>query len=490
MVGLLLPLVLALLLGLALAFVLLHFLFVKQEPTKLPHGSMGWPLCGETLGFLKPHKSNSMGSFLQDHCSRHGKIFKSHLFGSPTIVSCDHEFNMFILQNEEKLFQCSYPKPIHGILGRLCLLVVVGDIHKRLRSFALNLISTCKSKPEFLHDIDKLAISIVESWKERKEVVFCEEAKKFTFNLIVKQILSLEPEEPLTSKILADFLTFMKGLVSLPLYIPGTPYAKAVKARARISSTVGEIIKDRRKGDVGIAKGDFLDVLLSNTSLSDEGKVSIVLDLLLGGYETTSILMATAVYFLGHSPHALEKLKANSLSLSLRRTPSHKENEGGRRTLELGRLQANAVHSQCNKAVTVINEALRCGNVVKFVHRKALKDVNFKGYLIPSGWKVLPVFTASHLDPSLHENASEFNPWRWAGQTTSKDVSPFGGGVRLCPGAELAKVETAFFLHYLVLNYRWKTKGEDCPLAHPYVEFERGLPLEIEPLETSLGRKS
>jgi hypothetical protein len=27
----------------------------------------------------------------------------------------------------------------------------------------------------------------------------------------------------------------------------------------------------------------------------------------------------------------------------------------------------------------VINEALRCGNIVKFVHRKALKDVRYKG---------------------------------------------------------------------------------------------------------------
>ena len=27
----------------------------------------------------------------------------------------------------------------------------------------------------------------------------------------------------------------------------------------------------------------------------------------------------------------------------------------------------------------VINETLRCGNIVKFVHRKALKDVGYKG---------------------------------------------------------------------------------------------------------------
>lgn len=52
---------------------------------------------------------------------------------------------------------------------------------------------------------------------------------QFTFNVIVKQVLGLTPEQPETTKILRDFLTFMRGLVSLPLYIPGTPYARAVK---------------------------------------------------------------------------------------------------------------------------------------------------------------------------------------------------------------------------------------------------------------------
>lgn len=34
-------------------------------------------------------------------------------------------------------------------------------------------------------------------------------------------------------------------------------------------------------------------------------------------------------------------------------------------------------------------------------------------YVIPAGWKVLPVFSAVHLDPSVHPNALHFNPWRW-----------------------------------------------------------------------------
>lgn len=48
---------------------------------------------------------------------------------------------------------------------------------------------------------------------------------------MVKQLLSIEPGEPLAMKILQDYETYMKGFVSLPLYIPGTAYAKAVKVQ-------------------------------------------------------------------------------------------------------------------------------------------------------------------------------------------------------------------------------------------------------------------
>ncbi|XP_058114780.1 cytochrome P450 724B1-like isoform X4 [Magnolia sinica] len=412
------------LIGLLLYLIISHFMPLYLKLGVAPKGSFGWPLVGETLSFLSPHASNTLGSFLQDHCNRYGKVFKSHLFCSPTVVSCDQELNNFILQNEEKLFQCSYPKPIHGILGTSSMLVVVGDTHKRLRSLALTLVSTTKSKPEYLNDIERIAIQIMDAWKDKKEVIFCEEARKFTFNVIVKQVLGLTPEEPQTSKILEDFLTFMKGLISFPLYIPGTPYARAVQARARISSTVKAIVEERRsKGEnsAGNKKSDFLEILLSANSLSEDERVSFVLDSLLGGYETTSLLMALAVLFLGQSPAALQQLR-------------------------------------------VINEALRCGNIVKFVHRKALKDVRFKDYSIPCGWKVLPVFSANQ------------------SQSTCKIFTPFGGGPRFCPGSELAKVETAFFLHHLVLNFRWTTEGVDQPMAYPYVEFHRGMPLKVDRL--------
>lgn len=459
------------LLGLALGLLLNHFLPLLLNLRAVPRGGFGWPLVGETLRFLSPHASNTLGCFLEDHCSRYGKVFKSHLFCTPTIVSCDQELNHFILQNEEKLFQCSYPKPIHGILGKSSMIVVVGDTHKRLRNLALTLVSTTKSRAGYLNDIERIVHRIIDSWKDKKRVLFCEEARKLTFSVIVKQVLGLSPDEPQTAKILKDFLTFMKGLISFPLYIPGTPYARAVQARARISFTVKAIVEERRKngGDPN-KKGDFLDVLLSISNLSEEEKVSFVLDALLGGYETTSLLMSMAVYFLGQSPTALEQLKLEHQAIKANIKKDGYLNSEDYKKMEFTQY--------------VISETLRCGNIVKFVHRKAIKDVRFKEHLIPSGWKVLPVFSAVHLDSSLHASALQFNPWRWENPATCKNFTPFGGGQRLCPGSELAKIETAFFLHHLVIKFRWRAEGEVAPMAYPYVEFQRGLPLQLDPISS------
>ncbi|XP_050383061.1 cytochrome P450 724B1-like [Argentina anserina] len=450
-------------------------LFVSVCPST-PKGSFGWPVLGETLAFLNSHPSNSLGAFLQHHCSRYGKVFKSHLFLSPTIVSCDEELNYYILQNEGKLFECSYPKPIHGILGKSSMLVAVGDTHKRLRNVAVSLVIITKSKPEFLHDIENTAVSVLRSWKDKPQVIFCKEARKFTFNVIVKQVLGLSPDEPQTTQILEDFLTFMKGLISLPLYIPGTPYARAVKARIRISATVKEIIEERRRrknGD-GIntensvsSNSDFLEILLDVDTLSEDEKVSFVLDSLLGGYETTSLLMALVVYFLAQSPSALQQLKV--------------EHQNIRRVKKKDEYLNWEDYNKMEFTQHVIKEAMRCGNIVKFVHRKALKDVKFRDYIIPSGWKVLPVISASHLDPSLHANALQFHPWRWESEDQMcKRFTPFGGGSRCCPGSELGRLEVAFFLHHLVQNFRWRTDDDEQPIAYPYVEFIRGLPLYLE----------
>jgi cytochrome P450 family 724 subfamily B1 len=75
-------------------------------------------------------------------------------------------------------------------------------------------------------------------------------------------------------------------------------------------------MEKRRKG-VSPKKAAFVDVLLSNNELSQDDKVTFVLDLLLAGYETTYILISMLVYFLAKSPKYLNQLKVQLASIAL-----------------------------------------------------------------------------------------------------------------------------------------------------------------------------
>ena len=55
--------------------------------------------------------------------------------------------------------------------------------------------------------------------------------------------------------------------------------------------------------------GDFLDMLLVSDSLKSHEKLSLVLDMLLGGFETTYVLLSIIIQLLGDSQLALQQLK-------------------------------------------------------------------------------------------------------------------------------------------------------------------------------------
>ncbi|KAK1285981.1 3-epi-6-deoxocathasterone 23-monooxygenase [Acorus calamus] len=52
----------------------------------------------------------------------------------------------------------------------------------------------------------------------------------------------------------------------------------------------------------------------------------------------------------------------------------------------------------------VISETLKIGNIINAVWRKALKDVDIKGYAIPKSWGILTSFSSIHLDEESYEN--------------------------------------------------------------------------------------
>lgn len=48
-------------------------------------------------------------------------------------------------------------------------------------------------------------------------------------HIMLKNMLNIEPEDPRATQMLEDHIAYMKGLVSIPINLPGSPYNKALK---------------------------------------------------------------------------------------------------------------------------------------------------------------------------------------------------------------------------------------------------------------------
>ncbi|XWS74812.1 hypothetical protein CRYUN_Cryun01aG0029900 [Craigia yunnanensis] len=448
------------------------FIFLRASRLRrlrLPPGNLGLPFVGETLQLIAAYKTENPEPFIDERVSRYGSIFTTHVFGEPTVFSADPETNRFILQNEGKLFDCSYPGSISNLLGKHSLLLMKGSLHKRMHSLTMSFANSSIIKDHLLVDIDRLVRLNLDSWTDR--VFLMEEAKKITFELTVKQLMSYDPGE-WSESLRKEYVLVIEGFFTVPLPLFSTTYRRAIKARTKVAEALSLIVRERRKEyEAGERKNDMLAALLAgDDNFSDEEIVDFLVALLVAGYETTSTIMTLAVKFLTETPSALAQLKEEHEGIRAKKSESE--------ALEWSDYKSMPF-TQC-----VVNETLRVANIISGVFRRAMTDINIKGYTIPKGWKVFASFRAVHLDHDHFKDARTFNPWRWqnnSGLSSPGNVyTPFGGGPRLCPGYELARVELSVFLHHLVTRFSWVPAEEDKLVFFPTTRTQKRYPINVQ----------
>ncbi|KAF3596203.1 hypothetical protein DY000_02027995 [Brassica cretica] len=467
----------------------------------IPKGSLGWPVIGETLAFIACGYSSRPVSFMDKRKSLYGKVFKTNIIGTPIIISTDAEVNKVVLQNHGNTFVPAYPKSITELLGENSILSINGPHQKRLHTIIGAFFRSPHLKERITRDIEASVGLTLDSWVQLPVVHVQDEIKKMTFEVLVKLLMSISRGEDLDILKL-EFEEFIKGLICIPIDFPGTRLYKSLKAKERLIKIVKKVVKERQVATTerkNSPANDAVDVLLRDVSdgaSSDKQSQPLdfvsgkIVEMMIPGEETMPTAMTLAVKFLSDNPVALAKLVVLIFNFLL---PFSK-------------------HKQ------VINETLRIANIINGVWRKALKDVEIKGYLIPKGWCVLASFISVHMDEDIYENPYQFDPWRWdrinGSANSNVCFTPFGGGQRLCPGLELSKLEIAIFLHQLVTRYSvmshpmfkysdvyncisrglvddkknyvltktW-TAEEDKIVSFPTVKMKRRLPIRVAPVE-------
>ncbi|CAH8337099.1 unnamed protein product [Eruca vesicaria subsp. sativa] len=100
---------------------------------KLPPGSMGFPIIGETIEFFKPSGLLEIPSFFQNRMQRYGSLFRTNIMGSKTVISTDSDVIFEIFRQENESFELSYPDVFVRVLGKDNLFFKTGNIHKHIK---------------------------------------------------------------------------------------------------------------------------------------------------------------------------------------------------------------------------------------------------------------------------------------------------------------------------------------------------------------------
>ncbi|XP_072272884.1 cytochrome P450 2W1-like [Pyxicephalus adspersus] len=166
---------------------------------------------------------------------------------------------------------------------------------------------------------------------------------------------------------------------------------------------------------------------------TEKNLLASTFDLMLGGTETTSTTLQWAILLMMKYPH-IQKTVQDEIEevIGLERPP---------------RWDDQKCLPYC---LAVVHEIQRFGNILQYLTHSTPTDISFRGYRIPKGTAVVPLFTSILYDESKWESPREFNPNHFLdadGKFLKRDeFFAFSKGRRVCVGESLARMELFLFI--------------------------------------------
>ncbi len=363
-------------------------------------------------------------------------------FGETFRLSIAHEGTWVMLSNPEdvKAVFTGDPRLLHAgeanrillpILGEHSLLLLDGSEHMAQRKLMLPPFhgARMQSYGTLMADIARAEI---ERWPSGTPIRVRPRMQALTLEIILRAVFGLADGERLATlrvelRRVLDHLTdprWVAFLIALgPERIPRfPPFAREI---ARVDRLIYAVIAARRADRGTEEREDVLSMLLSaahenGSPMTDRELRDELLTLLVAGHETTATALAWAVERLARHPDKLQRLSR------------------GVRDGEEEYLRA------------VVYETLRLRPVISLVNRTLKTPMEFGGYELPAGVKVVPSIYLVHRRPDVYPEPERFLPERFLSRPPGTYTwIPFGGGIRRCLGGAFAQFEMEVVLREL-----------------------------------------
>jgi len=222
----------------------------------------------------------------------------------------------------------------------------------------------------------------------------------------------------------------LSTLLPPPYSWPTPGHRRVHKAAAVLRNRIQRFIDERRASPM--ERNDFLSILLEardedGNPMSDAQLMAECLTLFGAGHETTATALTWTWYLLCQHPDIYEKVQQEVDSVLQGRTPTY---------ADLARLPY---------CLQVFKESMRLYPPAYGFSRRALKDVEIDGYLVPANWIVLVAPYTLHRRAEFFPQPETFDPERFAPEREKLlpryAYMPFGAGPRICIGMHLAMME-------------------------------------------------
>ncbi len=255
--------------------------------------------------------------------------------------------------------------------------------------------------------------------------------------------------------------------------VPGTPWAKGLKARAFLEDFFRTHIPAKRRdgGDdlfAQLCRAESDDGTGEGARFGDDDIVNHMIFLLMAAHDTTTITLSSIAYHLAKHPEWQERARAESIAA--------------------GDVDYDGVLG-LDVLDRVMKESLRLCAPVPSLPRVAVRDTAIQGYFVPAGSFVTVSPYMNHYLPELWPDPDRFDPDRFAPERREDRshrmaFEPFGGGVHKCIGMHFAGMQVRAVLHEMLRSYRWSVPEDyEWPIDLTALPFPRdGVPVHLERL--------
>ncbi len=365
------------------------------------------------LAHLLQLRFNPIGhnAFLRE---AYGEVFRLNVFGVRIYVTAGADMAEQVLVNRERNF-ANGPAWSHfiGPFFHRGLMLLDFDEHLHHRRI-LQQAFTNEALRSYHSVMAPHIRTNLEEWESEDEPRLHHLFKALTLDLALETFVGVDLSREEQDGVNKAFVAAVRaGTSVIRKPIPGSPWAKGLKARAFLEDFFrSHLPAKRRDGGVDL----FAQLCRARSEdgheFSDDDIVNHMIFLLMAAHDTTTITLSSMAYHLATNPEWQERAREESMAT--------------------GDVDYDGVLS-LDVLDRVMKESMRLCSPVPSLPRVAVRDADIDGFHVPAGSFVTVSPYMNHYLPELWPDPTRFDPDRFApdrreDRSHRLAFEPFGGG--------------------------------------------------------------